>query len=512
MNHFYGDLEKLKFLKYDVTAIPYYLVNNGEVLVIGVGTGRDILTGLVFDQKSITGVEFNEDILYVLNDLLGDFSGRLTQNQKVRFVNDEARSYLFSSEQNFDLIQISLIDTFAASLAGAYTLTENSLYTVEAFTVYLEHLKDNGFLSVSYWYHKNKPENILKLTGLATRALQKLGIDNTRDHIVIVHKEGESGVATLLVKKTEFSTNELLEIDKISKEMGFKVILSSQTSKDEAFAKMSDVKEITNFYKQYKRNIAPPTDDSPFFFLFNKIYSKDFFKFNNFAKFRAESILFSLLVLMSVLTAAFILIPLIKSSGFTSTPNNLFLYSVYFSSIGLAFMFIEISQMTRLSIFLGHPIYSLAIVLFALLVSSGIGSYFLGGIENPKKSTILFMIFILVCSVFLFLTKPALHYFSKYNIFIRLITSVAIIAPLGFFMGSFLPQGIRLVDRVKGPVPLFWGLNGAASVIGSILAMIFMITNGIRLTFLTGIILYVIAIVVFATLFVKHKKPSAPDW
>lgn len=143
------DLSKLGFLKYDITSMPYHLIDDGDVLVIGLGAGRDILTGLLFNQRSITGVEINDTILKIHRTIAAKFTGDLSRHPKVTFINDEARSYINASNKKFDIIQISLIDTLAASQAGAYALSENNLYTVQALETYWDHLTDRGILSIS---------------------------------------------------------------------------------------------------------------------------------------------------------------------------------------------------------------------------------------------------------------------------------------------------------------------------------------------------------------------------
>lgn len=511
MARFDGDIAKIKFLKYDITALPHYLVRDADMLVIGVGAGRDILTGLAFEQKSVTGVEINEGILYILNILFGEFSGNLVQNPRVRFVNDEARSYVASSGRQYDLIQISLIDTFAASLAGAYALTENGLYTQEAFRTYLTHLNDDGFLSVSYWHHPNQPHNILRITGIADRALRSLNEQETRKHLVIIHKDGQYdglGVSTILVKRGAFTGAELLKVKEFCDEMGFEIIVSPDVTKDPIFAQMSDPKDVSQLVATYPLNISTPTDDKPFFFLIEKIDMKSIVKLFTTFDFGAVAILFYLLVLMTVLTLVFIIVPLRKNMA--AGGNTMLLpFSFYFSLIGLAFMFVEISQMTRLSLFLGHPIYSLAVVLFSLLLSSGVGSYVLGRIDREKAVSFYLLSFIILAVSYATITPFVLENFSRFAISVRLMIAVFMIAPLGFFMGSFLPQGIRLLDRQQGqnPIALLWGLNGAMSVVGSVLAMIFLITIGIQSTFLLGISLYAIAAVIFLRL---KRCPPVP--
>src|SRR5262249_26245947 len=156
------------------------LRNPTSVLVIGVGGGRDILTSLVFGQQQVTGVEINADILRVLTQHFGDFAGHLEKDPRVRLVNDEARSYIARSNERFGIIQASLIDTWAATSAGAYVLSENGLYTKEAWTTFLQHLTPNGILTMSRWHDGSQPSESLRLVSLATATLRDLGVQEPR--------------------------------------------------------------------------------------------------------------------------------------------------------------------------------------------------------------------------------------------------------------------------------------------------------------------------------------------
>lgn len=183
---FHGDWNDVEHLKYDVTNLVHYIRPNSSVLVVGAGGGRDVLSALVFGQRSVRAVEINEDIIGAVNKRFGQFTGHLDRNPKVTFTNDEARSYIARLKDQFDILQVSLIDTWAATAAGAFVLTENSLYTVEAWKIFLNHLTPRGVLSFSRWYHRNAPGETYRLTSLASTSLTQMGIDSPEEHIVII--------------------------------------------------------------------------------------------------------------------------------------------------------------------------------------------------------------------------------------------------------------------------------------------------------------------------------------
>src|SRR5206468_7955533 len=220
---FDGNLNAVEHLKYDVTALAHYVRKPTSVLVIGVGGGRDILTSLVFGHQRIVGVEINPDILGVLTNRFTEYAGRLQQNPAVTLVNDEARSYIARTPEKFGIIQASLIDTWAASSAGAYVLTENGLYTKEAWRTFLDHLAPDGILTMSRWYYEAQPAETLRLTALATSSLMDIGVADPRQHIIIVRNQD---VATIMVAKRPFSAADIDTVTTISKAMEFQPVLT----------------------------------------------------------------------------------------------------------------------------------------------------------------------------------------------------------------------------------------------------------------------------------------------
>jgi len=207
-----GNPADFDHLKFDVTNIGYYIRPEARVLVIGVGGGRDILSALLFGCKQVTGVELNRNILDTVNGRFGDFSGHLDRNPRVQFVNDEARSYVARQTGRYDFMQISLIDTWAATAAGAFVLSENSLYTVEAWDLFLEHLSDHGLLSVSRWFFDSRPGEVYRLTSLASAALQRRGVAEPRQHMMIIRSlrgsdfgDAPDGIGTLLLSPSPLS-------------------------------------------------------------------------------------------------------------------------------------------------------------------------------------------------------------------------------------------------------------------------------------------------------------------
>jgi len=260
-----GNLDKMDFLKYDITNLAHYLKRNAEVLVVGVGGGRDVVSALVFDQKSIVGVEINEEIISAVNERFGDFTGHLDRDPRVEFVNDEARSYIARLKNKFDIIQVSLIDTYAATAAGAFVLSESGLYTQEAWKSFLEHLKPEGILTFSRWYFRGTPASMYRLVALAKAALQEVGVENPRDHIIIARRmyEGErgdnpDGIGTIMVSPSPFKADQLEILEKVCRQMEFTVVLTPENMEDDNYGKVLDDNEFSRFVSEYPMNITPP--------------------------------------------------------------------------------------------------------------------------------------------------------------------------------------------------------------------------------------------------------------
>lgn len=518
---FDGNLANLTHLKYDVTNLVHYVRRDGRVLVIGAGGGRDILSAVLFGQRSVLGVEINQAIIETVNGRFGDFSGHLDRLPQVRFVNDEARSYIARQREEFDVIQISLIDTWAATAAGAFVLTENSLYTTEAWTLFLRRLSPKGILSVSRFHYRSRPDETYRLTALAQAALTRFGIADPRRHIVIVSQMGQGGaapvgIATMLVSRAPFSEPDMDAIEAVTSRMQFKVVLSPRQAADGTFEALASGGDLSGFLARFPVNIAAPTDDSPFFFhtlrfrhVLNPAMSGQ--EVDN-INMKAVSVLGALLIAVVLLTVLCILVPLALTTERAVLRGSVPLL-LFFAGIGLGFMFVEISQMQRLMILLGHPTYSLSVVLFSLLVSSGVGSYvstFVAqrGAGGPATWLLLLLLGTLV--VFGLVSPGLVHAYEESVTRARILLVVGMLAPLGLCMGTAFPLGMRLASgRAEALTPWLWGINGAASVCASVLAVVIALYSSISTAFWTGVGCYVAAVLAFVWASARTGPPAA---
>lgn len=526
LTFFDGKFEPLDFLKYDVTNIAYYLRDRGRVLVVGAGGGRDILSALVFGQKSVVAVELNENILEAVNGEFGNFTGHLDRIPGVTFVADEARSYIARSPERFDVIQVSMIDTWAATAAGAFVLAERSLYTVEAWKIFLDHLDTRGLLTISRWSVGDRPAEVYRLLSLAGASLRSAGVSRPRDHLVVVRhmrprlQRGVAvGVATLLASKEPFSAQDLDTLEEVSRRMQFEVVLSPRAALDPAFAALASGEGQPQLSTSFSLNLAPPTDDSPFFFQMLRmrdILNRQAWQIPDVAfNLKAVFLLAALLATVIGLTLLCILLPLWLKSGAESRRGASALF-VFFAAIGLGFMLVEISQLERLLVFLGHPSYALSVVLFALLLSSGLGSYLAERMADASaRGAGALPLLALVGLLLLFgaVTPALLGAFQASATPVRIGIAIAMLFPLGLFMGTAFPLGMRVAStRCSTLTPWLWGLNGGTSVCGSVLAVVIAISAGISASFWTGVASYGVAVLAFLASSRKAVPPGpAPD-
>ncbi len=492
---FDGNTEPLEHLKYDVTALAHYLRHDASVLVIGVGGGRDILTSLVFGQRHVTGVEINPDIINVLTNRFANYAGNLQTNPAITLVHDEARSYIARSNQQFGIIQASLIDTWAATSAGAYVLTENGLYTKEAWVTFLKHLTPDGILTMSRWYYEAQPAETLRLAGLATAALLDIGVENPRRHVMIYRKQdsGETGqysVATILVSPRPFSDADIEKIDSVSQGMEFLPVLTPKFTDRPEFEQVANRDGYRDLIKSYPLNIEAPTDDTPFFF--HMLRATDLLKASTYQgmneiNLNAVKVLATVLAIVTALSLIAIVLPLALRRHVREAHSKPLM--IYFAAIGLAFMMVEIGQLERLIVFLGHPIYGLTVVLFVLLVASSLGS-----LVSDRLGRYLWLLPLLLIA-FIAGSPLITTRFIAEPTWIRIAVSAILLFPSGFFMGMAFPIGMKHARTGdNAPTAWYWGINGACSVISSVLAVVIAVFLGVTATLLVGFGAYGVAL------------------
>ena len=509
---FTGDLKEVEFLKYDVTTLAYHLPNRERAVVIGVGGGRDMISAAVFGLQDITGVEINPILVQLLteNPRFVDFTNVRGLNG-ARLIIDEGRSWMARTQRSFDIIQMSLIDTWAATGAGAFSLSENGLYTVEAWRIFLSRLTPKGVFTVSRWYDAKEPTETGRMLSLAVATLFEMGIPDPRQHIFLVT---QAAVATLIISRTPFSPGDLTALNNAAAQYEHNVLISptvgapSQTLN--RILKVKSREELQSYTSNLAFDLTPATDDRPFFFnqlpltkpvqafyLAKEMVATDTYlggiRGGNLV---ATATLIILFVISFVLVVVSILIPLrhaVRDVGGKLAIGG----TLYFLLIGIGFMMIEIGLLQRMSVFLGHPVYSLSVLLFTLILTTGVGS-FVSDIL-PLDSRPRFLIWALLTGAYVaalphWLSSVFLA-FDSASLLSRAILCVITIAPVGLLLGFGFPTGMRLISAIdRRPTPWFWGVNGAAGTLASTVAVASSIALGISTTLTIGAICYVLLI------------------
>lgn len=499
---FDGNLEGLGFLRYDVTNLAYAIPNLKTGAVIGVGGGRDVLSQRLFGLSDVTGVEINPIIIDVLRARFAGYTA-IAALDGVTFEVDEARSWFARTPRTFDAIQMSLIDTWAATGAGAFTLTENGLYTVEAWQRFLGRLNPGGLFTVSRWYAPGEVNETGRLVSLAVATLIENGAATPRRHLFLATA---GNVATLIVAKQPIAPDALAALKGAASANVFTVLLSPDTAAPsamlESIVTARDRPALSRATASYYLDLTPPTDARPFFFnqlrfatlLDASVFSR-FTHTGVFAGNLVATLTLAMLVLISLaLVAATIIVPLrptVREAGWALAAGG----TAYFALIGAGFMMIEIALLQRMSVFLGHPVYALSVVLFSLILWTGFGS--LASERVPLDGPGKLAVWSLASAVYVFALPswlpPLLATLDGADLTLRAGLCVLVLAPAGLLMGFGFPTGMRLAGAISsGPTPWFWGVNGAAGVLAASVAVVTSIAFGIDTTLRIGAACYLL--------------------
>jgi hypothetical protein len=526
-----GSAASVDALRYDITAFGYHLRRGARVLVVGPGGGRDVLTALVMSQREVTAVEINPAIVETVRRSFADYAGRLYDDPRVRVVVGEAREFLRRTPERYDIIQASLIDTWAASAAGAYVFSEANLYTREAFAEYIERLTDEGFLSVSRWHFKDLPTETLRSVGLAVRALLDRGVEDPAAHIVLVKRttwdwayrlsEPRDGIGTLLVKRTPFGAEEIDAVRQAAATLDFQVLLAPGGGGDPLFEQLVASRDPEAFARAYPVDVSPPRDERPFFFYTLRL--RDLPRWlgegrleqgvmqNNV---RAVFVLGALLVIVLGLSVAFLVAPLsrrtraaaVAGAGASGDASGAARAAaddargrpplaalLYFAAIGLAFILVEIPLIQRLILYLGHPLYALSVVLAGLLVGAGAGSLFSARLSVGAARASLAALLALVAFA-AFGLPAALGATLGAPAAARVALALALLLVLGLAAGVPFPLGVRLLgDSGARWIPWMYAVNGAFSVLASVLAVALAMSAGFGAPMAAGLAAYAAA-------------------
>ncbi len=512
---FNGDVSSLSRFESDSRAFPFELAPPApRTLIIGSAGGHEILSALYFGAEHVTGVELNPATLALLTDHFADFSGRLGENDRVTLVNAEGRSYLKQANQTYDLIWLVAPDSYAAMNAassGAFVLSESYLYTVEMVREALSHLSPNGVLAAQFGETDflSKPNRTTRFVATVRETLQGRGVEDVGAHIAVLASwEGPAfSYSTVLVSPRPLDPARTQALRARAPRVGRTLVayLSGQRARSEPLLRtirMSD-DELQRWQDQQPYQLGPVWDNSPFFWHFVRF--RDAFTGSERGRWDwedavGERMLASLLVLVTLLAACFLILPLIVLRRIWREVPLKTNAGLYFAAIGMGFMFIEVCLIQMLTLYLGYPTYALSVTLFGLLVFAGIGSLMSGRwLEQRNRSLVALLVLLAGIVLFLQLGFPLMVDATVGAALpIRLLVTVAMLAPVGLCLGHFMPLGLESVAALgihpKEYVAWAWAVNGFFSVITSVLSTILAMSFGFTTVLAIGLSCYLIGV------------------
>ena len=503
-----GDPRELDYLRFDVVSVPAEMRQGGRAAIIGVGGGRDVLTAASFGFTRIVGIEVNPAIVGLVSRRFGGFSG-FSSIPALELHVDEGRSFLTRSDERFDLVQATLVDTWAGTAAGAMALTENSLYTVEAWRLFYSRLRPGGLIAFSRWNWKGEGYQARRLFALAFAMLRAEGVDRPDEHLAYL---SSSGVVTLMVSNAPLSPADRQRLAHISEERQFEVLyLPGAPISDPVLARIAacpDLGCLRALQASGAADYSPTFDDSPFFFNALRIshvlsalrrsddsalVGTDTLKGGNL---RALGFLLLFLLAAAALVGLTILWPLrlqIRQTGRRPPAGAV----LYFAAVGLAFMLVEMGMMQQLGLFLGHPIYALVVVLAGLILFTGAGSLLSErmAFRSPWSRRVPALLAAGAVAGYLAAVPLLTHGFASGGLPVRVAVSLLLVAPPALFMGLCFPAGVRAMQAGgrAGMLPWMWALNGAASVLGTFAGLVAAMEFGLIACVSSGAATYLIA-------------------
>lgn len=527
IDRFDGERDSLRYLDFVTWALPYHLVEQPAVLVLGAGTGIDLLQAHYHGARSVDAVELNPQVVELVERHYAEFSGRPYHLPGVRLHLAEARGFVAAARGRYDLIQVTLLDAFGASSAGLHALAESYLYTVEALEAYLQRLNPDGLLAITRWVTL-PPRDALKLFATAVLALERAGVGDPDRRLAMIRGWR---TATLIVKNGVITPAEAERIRVFCRTRAFDPVYFPGMERDEANrytllpqpwydegARALLSPDRGAYLARYKFAIAPATDDRPYFF--------NSFKWRSVPEFLAlrrqgalppvdwgYPVLVATLLQALLASAVLILLPLrfLQPAPASARTAPTWRIAAYFAAVGLAFMLMEIAFIQKLTLFLSHPLYAVAVALAGFLLFAGMGSRFAARLlrEPKRRPDALWRAMLLLC-LGAGLALLALPLATAHGIGLpdpaRIALALALIAPVAFPMGMPFPLGLAQVSRRWGHlVPWAWAINGCASVVGAVTASLLAVHAGF-----TAVVLVALGLYLFAAASLPRQSQVSP--
>lgn len=512
-----GDRAELAYLDQLTSALPYHLASPRRVLVLGAGGGAEVLQARYHGAQEIHAVELNPQMIALVREAYGEYSGNLYGRDDVTVHLAEARGFATASDRQFELVQLALLDAFGAASAGLYALSESYLYTVEGLQAYLRRLAPGGYLAITRWIQV-PPRDNLKLFATAVQALEREGVREPGRRMALI-RGWQTG--TLVIKNGALTESETAALRAFCARRAFDPAWYPGMAPEEANrhnvlrepylyqgARALLGPDRDRYLDRYKFHIAPATDERPYFYHFLK-----WSVLPEILELRGRGgtslIEWGYLVLVATLAQALIaslVLILLPLAGLRRVAHPAAVgrgrVATYFFAVGLGFLFIEIAFIQKFTLFLHHPLYAAAAVLTAFLLFAGVGSQVAavlvrrGALRRGVYGAVAGIV--LVAGAYTLALTPLFAGLGHLGIAAKVALAVALIAPLAFCMGMPFPLALAsLGQHAPGLIPWAWGVNGCASVVSAVGATLLAIHLGFTAVVVSALVLYILVALAF---------------
>jgi hypothetical protein len=504
-------------------ALPYALRPGAKALIIGPGGGWDVARALAYGSHDITGVEINPIIATtIMRERFPSLSHGLYLRPDVHIFVEDGRSFVRRSNARYQVIQATLVDTWASTAAGAFALSENNLYTVDAFRDYLQHLTDDGVVAFTRWGF-DPPRESLRLISLARQALSEIGENDAWRHVIVGRSgsvQGWGAQDTAIVSRKPLTAADCDRARALFAAAHMQAIYLPDSTARNPFYELLHTADPAAYESNFVFDIRPVTDNRPFFFY--TVQPRDLLTFLRTASHesadykvnKAVPLLFGVAMISVFATLLIMLLPPLVLGTRLPRQPGVIKFLLYFLFIGAGYILIEVALIQRFVLFLGHPTPALTVVIFSLLVSSGLGSAAAGRLSMDREGR---LIKVLGCVAMLaalvgLVLASVLTALVWLPLGLKAVITVVLISPLGFAMGMPFPSGLRRLEHWHAPsVRWAWALNAAASVLGSVCALVSAIYLGLAETMIIGGLFYLAALAVVARVRTGAPPPPQPS-
>ena len=494
-------------LAYDGPGLPYLLRPGAKTLVIGPGGGWDVARALASGSRDITGVEINPIIAKVImQQKFPQYSNRLYFRPEVKIEIEDGRSFVRRSREQYQVLQATLVDTWASTAAGAFALSENNLYTTNAFVDYLSHLTTDGVMAFTRWGF-NPPRESLRVVSLAGSALKQLGQPDASGNVAVLRRDAQrlnewGAQDTILVARNPFSSVDIERLQNAAASAKMQIIYLPGTKESSPFRDLLLSRDPEQFYDHYEFDVRPVTDDHPFFFytvqlrdlwqfVFHASRASEDYKVNS-----ALPVLFGSVAISIVATFIILALPPLLLGHRLPHGKDSITALLFFLFIGAGYILIQVALIQKFVLFLGHPTYALTVIIFSMLASSGLGSFASKRLLHGRMQSLWLAMALIVGAIFVLaaVITPITEGGVALPFSVKVLISVALIAPVGFLMGMPFPTGLATLETIMpATVRWAWAVNAASSVLGSAAAMFLAIYIGLKLTLMVGGLCYAAA-------------------